>query len=96
MEWTQLRVNGTLGDRDTICAVMCMLDSGLMIEDYSDIDMDTVYADLLDEVIPLGSFPARCVRNRIEGVDALVVMAPPADELVAQGAERLSIDDKHP
>ena len=51
MEWTQLRVNGTLGDRDTICAVMCMLDSGLMIEDYSDIDMDTVYADLIDEEI---------------------------------------------
>lgn len=51
MEWTQLRVNGVLRDRDTICAVMCMLDSGLMIEDYSDIDMDTVYADLIDEEI---------------------------------------------
>ncbi|MCQ2432301.1 MAG: 50S ribosomal protein L11 methyltransferase [Clostridia bacterium] len=51
MEWTQLRVNGNLKDRETICAVMVMLDSQLMIEDYSDIDMNTVYADLIDESI---------------------------------------------
>ena len=52
--------------------------------------------DLLDEVIPFGGFPARCVHYRVEGVDALIVMASPADELVAQGAERLRVDDKHP
>lgn len=51
MEWTQLKVNGRLEDKDTICAVMMMLDNQLMIEDYSDIDMDTVYADLIDESI---------------------------------------------
>ena len=51
MEWTQLRVTGRLEDRENICAVMCMLDNGLMIEDYSDIDMDTVYADLIDAEI---------------------------------------------
>ncbi len=51
MEWTQLKVNGRLDDKDTICAVMMMLDNQIMIEDYSDIDMDTVYADLIDESI---------------------------------------------
>lgn len=51
MEWTQLKVHGKTEDRDTICAVMDMLDSQLMIEDYSDIDMHTVYADLIDESI---------------------------------------------
>lgn len=51
MEWTQLKVTGRTENRDDICAVMCMLDNGLMIEDYSDIDMDTVYADLIDAEI---------------------------------------------
>lgn len=51
MEWTQLKVHGATEDLDTICAVMDMLDSQLMIEDYSDIDMHTVYADLIDEAI---------------------------------------------
>lgn len=51
MEWTQLKVNGKLEDRDTICAVMMLLDNQIVIEDYSDIDMDTVYADLIDESI---------------------------------------------
>lgn len=51
MEWTQLKVHGLTKDRETICAVMDMLDTQLMIEDYSDIDMNTVYADLIDEEI---------------------------------------------
>ena len=51
MEWTQLKVNGKLEDKDTICAVMMLLDNQIMIEDYSDIDLDTVYADLIDESI---------------------------------------------
>ena len=40
MEWTQLKVNGKLEDKDTICAVMMLLDNQIMIEDYSDIDLD--------------------------------------------------------
>ncbi|MBQ7983552.1 MAG: 50S ribosomal protein L11 methyltransferase, partial [Clostridia bacterium] len=51
MEWTQLKVSGRLEDKDTICAVMMLLDNQIVIEDYSDIDMDTVYADLIDESI---------------------------------------------
>lgn len=51
MEWTQLKATGNLSDLDRICAIMCMLDPGLQIEDYSDIDKDTCYADLIDEEI---------------------------------------------
>ena len=51
MEWTQLKVSGLHADLDKICAVMCMLDNGLMIEDYSDVEkeLDGVYGDLIDE-----------------------------------------------
>ncbi len=51
MEWTQLKVHANTVDRDTVASVMTMLDEQIMIEDYSDIDMDTVYADLIDEEI---------------------------------------------
>ncbi|NLK38891.1 MAG: 50S ribosomal protein L11 methyltransferase [Clostridiales bacterium] len=50
-EWIQLRVEGDRINLDEICAVMSMLDSGLMIEDYSDITTDGVYGDLIDESI---------------------------------------------
>lgn len=48
-EWTQLRVTVKLGDLDKTSAVMSMLDNNLMIEDYSDIDLKSVYGDLIDE-----------------------------------------------
>ncbi len=37
MEWTQLKVSCEKEDLDTVCAVMGMLDNGLMIEDTSDL-----------------------------------------------------------
>jgi ribosomal protein L11 methyltransferase len=53
MEWTQLKVTVTLDRLDETAAVMGMLDNGLMIEDYSDIEtnLKTVYGDLIDESI---------------------------------------------
>ncbi len=53
MEWTQLKVTVKLDKLDETCAVMGMLDNGLMIEDYSDIEtnLKTVYGDLIDESI---------------------------------------------
>lgn len=53
MEWTQLKVTVTLDRLDETAAVMGMLDNGLMIEDYSDIEtnLKTVYGDLIDEAI---------------------------------------------
>lgn len=51
--WTQIRVTGAVKDRESICAIMTMLDPGLQIEDYSDFDTDfsTIYGELVDESI---------------------------------------------
>ncbi len=53
MNWTQLRVSVSVGDIDRVAAIMSMLDNGIMIEDYSDIEegLKTVYGDLIDEAI---------------------------------------------
>ncbi|MBO5273579.1 MAG: 50S ribosomal protein L11 methyltransferase [Clostridia bacterium] len=53
MEWTQLKAVCAASDLDEVCAVMSMLDNGLMIEDYSDIEegLNTCYGDLIDESI---------------------------------------------
>ncbi|MEE0970693.1 MAG: 50S ribosomal protein L11 methyltransferase [Clostridia bacterium] len=47
--WTQLRVTVALELLDETSAIMSMLDNNLMIEDYSDIDLKSVYGDLIDE-----------------------------------------------
>ena len=53
MEYKQIRVVCHINDLDQVCAVMSMVDNGLMIEDYSDIDenLKTMYGDLIDEQI---------------------------------------------
>jgi len=53
MNWTQLRVSVQTGDIERTAAIMSMLDNGIMIEDYSDIEegLKTVYGDLIDENI---------------------------------------------
>lgn len=53
MNWTQLRVSVAVSDIDRTAAIMSMLDNGIMIEDYSDIEegLKTVYGDLIDENI---------------------------------------------
>ena len=48
--WTKLTATGKTQDLDKICAVMSMLDNGLMIEDFSDFTLG-VYGDLVDESI---------------------------------------------
>ncbi len=50
-EWTKLSVRGRTEELEAIAAVMSMLDNGLMIEDYSDVSLDGVYGDLIDESI---------------------------------------------
>lgn len=48
--WTQIRVACRNCDIDAVCAVMSMVDNGLMIEDATEIDkMDTCYGELMDE-----------------------------------------------
>ncbi len=53
MKWTQIKVTGNINDKDEICAVMTMIDQGLMIEDYSDVTegMNAMYGELLDDSI---------------------------------------------
>ena len=50
-DWTKLTVEGKTEELDGICAVMSMLDNGLMIEDFSDFSLNGVYGDLVDEKI---------------------------------------------
>ncbi|MBR2132446.1 MAG: 50S ribosomal protein L11 methyltransferase [Oscillospiraceae bacterium] len=61
MEWTQIKVTCAHADLDEVCAVMCMLDNGLMIEDYSDIEENlmSVYGELIDDSI-LNADKAKC------------------------------------
>ena len=51
--WIQIKVTCNVADLDTVTSVMSMVDNGLMIEDYSDVDreLDGVYGDLIDEAI---------------------------------------------
>ncbi len=51
--WIQIKVTCTSADLETVTGVMSMVDNGLMIEDYSDVDkeLDGVYGDLIDEAI---------------------------------------------
>ncbi len=51
--WIQIKVKCTSADLETVASVMSMVDNGLMIEDYSDVDgvLDGVYGDLIDEAI---------------------------------------------
>ena len=51
--WTQVKVTVPLRELDELVAVMSMINNNLMIEDYSDIDVNlkTCYGDLIDEKI---------------------------------------------
>ncbi len=49
--WTKLTATGKTAELDDICAVMSMLDNGLMIEDYSDFSLNGMYGELVDESI---------------------------------------------
>ena len=51
--WTQVKVTVPLRELDDLVAIMSMINNNLMIEDYSDIDVNlkTCYGDLIDEKI---------------------------------------------
>jgi len=50
-KWNQLTVCAKTELLDEVCAVMSMLDNGLMIEDYSDFTLNGMYGDLVDDSI---------------------------------------------
>lgn len=53
MKWTQIRVTCKTEHIDEVAAVLTMLDTGVMIEDYSDVltSLRIVYGELIDEKI---------------------------------------------
>jgi len=53
MNWSQIKVKCTHDQLDAVTAIMSMIDSGLMIEDYSDIEENlmSVYGELIDDSI---------------------------------------------
>ena len=50
-KWTQIKVTVKIEHYDTIVSIMSMIDSNLMIEDYSDVSLDTCYGDLIEDDI---------------------------------------------
>lgn len=50
-EWLQIKVTVKTEQLDELTAVMSMINSNLMIDDLSDIDLKTCYGDLIDEKI---------------------------------------------
>ena len=67
--WIQIKVTCKVADLDTVTSVMSMVDNGLMIEDYSDVDreLDGVYGDLIDETI-LEILAVKSAGRRLLGV----------------------------
>ncbi len=51
MEWIKLSLCGQQKDVELLTAIISMIDSGVMIEDYSDITTDGLYGALIDESI---------------------------------------------
>ena len=49
--WTKLTVHGKKANLDTICAIVSMIDEGLLIEDCSDLKVNEMYGDLIDESV---------------------------------------------
>ena len=51
--YVQIKVECASADIETVSGIMSMVDNGLMIEDYSDVDqiLDGVYGDLIDKTI---------------------------------------------
>ena len=50
-EWSQIKVTVKTERLDELVSVMSVINSNLMIEDFSDIDLKTCYGDLIDESI---------------------------------------------
>ena len=50
-DWTQLKVTVARERLDDLVAIMSMIQNNLMIEDFSDIDLNSCYGDLIDESI---------------------------------------------
>ena len=50
-EWIKLSLSGEQKDVELLTAVISMIDSGVLVEDYSDVTTDGMYGALIDEAI---------------------------------------------
>ena len=73
MDYRQIKVKCKTADLDKVCAVMSMIDNGLMIEDYSDIEdtFKNVYADLIEDELFKAVFCSHNSLNEIRGFGAM-------------------------
>ena len=88
--WIQIKVTCNSRDIDTVSSVMSMVDAGLMIEDFSDVDqiLDGVYGDLIDESI------LNADRSRAQISVFISTMKSPAESemFIKQRLEALGIE----
>ena len=84
-KWTQIKVTTKIELYDTIVSIMSMIDSNLMIEDYSDVSLDTCYGDLIEDDI----------LNADKSIVAVSVFVPAENsytDIIAFIRERLSAE----
>ncbi len=96
-KWTQIRVGCKTEDLDTVCAVMSMIENGLMIEDANEIDrMQTCYGELIDEEMKKADRTHGAVSIYLpEEKSVTDAVAFIRERLGAQGVEfSLTLDDK--
>lgn len=96
-KWTQIRVGCKTEDLDTVCAVMSMIENGLMIEDANEIDrMQTCYGELIGEEMKKADRTHGAVSIYLpEEKSVTDAVAFIRERLGAQGVEfSLTLDDK--
>lgn len=92
-EWLQIKVTVKTERIDELTAVMSMINSNLMIDDLSDIDLKTCYGDLIDETI-LNADKSHASVSYFVPKDANIAddMAFLRDRLAASGLEDAKIE----
>ncbi|MCR4681896.1 MAG: 50S ribosomal protein L11 methyltransferase [Clostridiales bacterium] len=87
-EWTAIRATVKTPLLDRLTAIMSVIDTGLMIEDYSDFSLNGVYGELVDESILKADRSVASVTVFIPGdSDASVPLSFLRSQLAAEGIE---------
>ena len=87
-EWTAIRATVKTPLLDRLTAIMSVIDTGLMIEDYSDFSLNGVYGELVDESILKADRSVASVTVFIpEDSDSSVPLSFLKSQLAAEGIE---------